>query len=91
VLSGGFRKSRDARRTASIASRHDGEQVLTGKAMLATPGDASDPQRVIAGGRMPLGRDMTPGEYVLQVIVTDKLVKSKFKTATQSMDFEIEP
>ena len=34
---------------------------------------------------------MTPGEYVLQVIVTDKLAKSKFKTVTQSMDFEIEP
>jgi hypothetical protein len=40
---------------------------------------------------MSLGRDMTPGEYVLQVSVTDKLAKSRFNTATQSMDFEIEP
>ena len=38
-----------------------------------------------------LGRDIAPGEYVLQVIVTDKLAPSKFNTATQSMDFEIEP
>ena len=45
----------------------------------------------MAGGRMSLGRDMTPGQYVLQVIVTDKLVRSKFNTVTQSMDFEIEP
>ena len=40
---------------------------------------------------MTLDRDMTPGEYVLQVIVIDKLAKSKFSTVTQSMDFEIEP
>jgi hypothetical protein len=70
---------------------HDGEQVLAGKTMLATAEGAPDPQRLTASGRMSLGRDMTPGEYVLQVIVTDKLAQRKFNTATQSMDFEIEP
>jgi len=69
----------------------DGEQVLAGKPTPATAGGASDPRRLTAVGRMSLGRDMTPGEYVLQVIVTDKLAKSKFNTATQSTDFEIEP
>jgi VWFA-related protein len=67
---------------------HDGEQVLAGKTTLAA---ASDPRRQTAGGRLTLGRDMAPGEYVLQVIVTDKLANSKFKTATQSVDFEIAP
>jgi VWFA-related protein len=70
---------------------HDGEQVLAGETVLVTAGSASDPRRLTAGGRMPLGRDLTPGEYVLQVIVTDKLAKGKFNAATQSMDFEIEP
>ena len=70
---------------------HDGEQVLAGKTMLATAEGAPDPQRLTASGVMSLGRDMTPGEYVLQVSVTDKLAKSRFNTATQSMDFEIEP
>jgi VWFA-related protein len=70
----------------------DGEQVLAGKTtMLDIAAGAPDPQRLTAGGRMSLGRDMTPGVYVLQVIVTDKLAKSKFNTVTQSMDFEIEP
>jgi len=70
----------------------DGEPVLTGeKRMLSGGADPSDPQRQRTGGRLSLGRDMTPGEYVLQVIVTDKLAKSKFNTAIQSMDFEIEP
>jgi hypothetical protein len=69
----------------------DGEQVMADKSTLATAGSAADPERLNAGGRMSLGRNMTPGEYVLQVIVTDKLAKDKFKTVTQSMDFEIEP
>jgi len=67
----------------------DGEQVLTGKTAPATAGDPSDPGRLTAGGRLSLGRDMTPGEYVLQLIVTDKLANSKFNTVAQSMDFEI--
>jgi VWFA-related protein len=69
----------------------DGEQVMaTGKTALA-PAVTIDSQRLNAGGRVSLGRGMTPGEYVLQVIVTDKLAKNKFGTATQSTDFEIEP
>jgi hypothetical protein len=54
-------------------------------------GGAPDPQRLPASGRLSLGRDMAPGEYVLQVIVTDKLAKGKGNIATQSTDFEIEP
>jgi VWFA-related protein len=71
---------------------HDGEQVMAGeKMMLAKAGAASGAGRATAGGELSLGRDMTPGEYVLQVIVTDKLAKSKFATVSQSTDFEIEP
>ncbi len=69
----------------------NGEQVLAGKTVLDAAAGVADPQRMTAGGRMMLGRDMTPGQYVLQVIVTDKLAKSKFSTVTQSVDFEIEP
>jgi hypothetical protein len=70
---------------------HEGVQVRAEKKTLDNAGAASDPQRLRVEGRMTLGGDMTPGEYVLQVIVTDKLAKSKFSTVTQSMDFEIEP
>jgi VWFA-related protein len=71
---------------------HDGEQVMAGdKTTLTAAEGASDPQRLAEGGRLSLARDLTPGEYVLQVIATDKLAPSKFSTATQSMDFEIEP
>jgi VWFA-related protein len=72
---------------------HDEEQVLSGKTRLDPEGaqSAPDPQRLMTGGRLSLGRDMKPGEYVLQVIVTDRLARSEFNTATQFMDFEIEP
>ena len=35
-------------------------------------------------------RTITPGDYVQQVIVTDKLAKEKYRVATQAMDFEIQ-
>ncbi len=70
---------------------HDGAEVRDDKTMMTNAGAASDPQRLRVEGRMTLDRGMTPGEYVLQVIVTDKLAKSKFSTVAQSMDFEIEP
>ena len=68
----------------------DGVQVIADKAALNTTADLKDPQHLMAGGQLKVGRDMTPGEYVLQVIVTDKQAKSKFHTATQSVDFEVE-
>ena len=68
---------------------HDGAQVRDDKTTLTNA--ASDPQHLRVEGRMTLDRNMTPGQYVLQVIVIDKLAKSKFSTVTQSMDFEIEP
>jgi VWFA-related protein len=69
---------------------HDGAQVLTDKAALQSSGALEDPQHLRASGHLAVGRDLPPGEYTLQVIVTDKLVKSKFNVATQSVDFEIE-
>ena len=69
----------------------DGQQVYTGtpKPMEAVPSE--DPKRLVGGGRMQLGDKIAAGDYVLQVIVTDKLAKDRYKTATQSMDFEVRP
>jgi len=48
-----------------------------------------DPKRLVAGGKIQLGTDLVPGEYALQVIVTDLNADEKHRTATQWMDFEI--
>ena len=68
----------------------DGAEVYTGKPTPLPVENQEDPKRLIGGGRMQLGGKITTGDYVLQVIVTDKLAKEKYRVATQAMDFEIQ-
>jgi VWFA-related protein len=49
----------------------------------------TDSKRLVAFGRLRLGGNLTPGEYVLQVIVTDALAKEKNRVTAQWIDFEI--
>lgn len=44
---------------------------------------------VSAAGALSLGTDMQLGDYVLQIVVTDKLAKEKRQIATQFLQFEI--
>ena len=67
----------------------DGLQVLSDKRALDASG-TKDAQHLRASGKLTVGSDMVPGEYVLQVVVTDKLANSKFALSSQSVDFEIE-
>ena len=67
----------------------DGKPVFTGEPIPIDPADQSDLQRINAGGLLQLGNGLPPGEYVLQIIVTDVLAKEKHRTATQWIDFEI--
>jgi VWFA-related protein len=68
----------------------DGQQVYEGKPNPLTMNGQPDLKRLVAGGSMKLGAQIAPGDYVLQVIVTDKLAKEKFRTASQWMDFEVQ-
>ena len=45
-------------------------------------------KRLIANGGIQLGSKMPPGEYVLQVVVTD-YAKEKPRITSQWLDFEI--
>ena len=67
----------------------DGKQIFAGRVTPFDPGPQADLRRVLAGGGLNLGNDLAPGEYVLQVVVTDLLAKEKYRTATQWIDFEI--
>jgi hypothetical protein len=67
----------------------NGELVFTGNEVPFAAGEQSDPKRLGGGGGIQLGTSMQPGEYVLQVVVTDLLAKDKYSVATQWMDFEI--
>jgi hypothetical protein len=67
----------------------DGQQVFAGKVQPINLTNQQDLKRLPIGGILRIGTDMTPGEYILQVIVTDFLAKEKYRTATQWIDFEI--
>jgi hypothetical protein len=67
----------------------DGKQVFATKVSPLTVGDEPDWKHIPAAGRLRLGDDLSTGEYMIQVIVTDKLAKEKYRVATQWMDFEI--
>lgn len=69
----------------------DGQQVFAGKVLPYDVGQQTDLKRLNAGGRIRVGPDLVPGEYILQVVVTDLLIKDKSRpaTATQIIDFEV--
>jgi hypothetical protein len=67
----------------------EGQPIFTGNPRPLDASDQTDLKRIIAGGALKLGTDMTPGDYVLQVIVTDRLAADKNRTTTQWIDFEI--
>ena len=66
----------------------DGKMIFEGKPQPATPKSGTAQQPTLAGSLL-LGKDMTAGDYVIQVVVTDKLAKEKYNTATQFVQFEI--
>lgn len=67
----------------------DGQTVFTGKVMPLDASQQADTKRLSVGGRLRIGPELTPGEYVLQVLVTDTSSPNKPRLATQSIDFEI--
>ena len=75
--------------TTQIKLFHEGQLAYEGKVTPYEAGQEPDLKRLRAGGRITLSAKSTSGQYVLQVIVTDKLAKGKESSTTQSIDFEI--
>jgi len=75
--------------TTQVILFRDGKPVFTGKENQFKVGTQADLKRLLAGGAIQLGGNLSPGEYMLQVIVTDLLADEKHRVATQWMDFEI--
>lgn len=67
----------------------DGQTVFTGKVVPLDATRQSDVKRLSVGGRLRIGPELTPGDYVLQVFVTDTSVPTRPRAATQSIDFKI--
>lgn len=67
----------------------DGQPFFTGKETALNTKGQADLKRITIGGALQLGRDMAPGEYVLQITAIDPLADEKHRVATQWIDFEL--
>jgi len=67
----------------------DGQEVFAGRVNPFDPTGQKDVKELTAGGRLQIGTMLAPGQYLLEVIVTDQLEKEKFRTVTQWIDFEV--
>jgi hypothetical protein len=67
----------------------DGVQINEAKPHPADTIPQGDPAHLAAVGEFRLGTAMKPGDYVLQLIVTDKLADPASGVASQWMDFEV--
>jgi hypothetical protein len=65
----------------------DNKLVFTGKVL--NPNGQPDSKKLVVFGQLPLDPNLTSGDYILQVIVMDGLVREKNRLATQWIDFEI--
>ena len=67
----------------------DGEKFYDGRLLDLKLGQIGPAARHYTGGQLSLGSKLAPGEYVMQVLVTDKLSKDKDPVAMQAIDFEV--
>lgn len=68
---------------------HNGKLIMEGQPSAINPINQTDLKRIETFGAITIGNDLPPGDYVLQVIVTDENAKGKHQIATQSIDFEV--
>ena len=66
-----------------------GKLVFTSDTLPLAPATQPDPKRLRVNSRLRFVSNLTPGDYVLQVVVYDNLTKDKRRAATQWIDFEI--
>ena len=69
----------------------DGQPVFTGRLQPFTLNNPPDITRLSATSAIQLGGEMSPGDYLLQVIVTDLLAGGKYATTSRWVDFRIVP
>jgi VWFA-related protein len=75
--------------TTELRLLRDGRPVFTGKALPFDAAGQQDAARLVAGGSFRLGTDLRPGEYILELVVTDQLADEPRRTSASWIDFEV--
>ncbi len=82
-------QSRNPQIQTQIKIYRNGKIILNGNPNPFKPEGQSDAGKQNFAGAIALGNEMKPGDYVLQINITDNLAKSSRKSATQWVQFEI--
>jgi VWFA-related protein len=64
----------------------DAEKIYSSDRLSVTTADRTDLKRIATGARLQLGPALTPGEYVVQILVEDQVAR---RTTTQVTQFEV--
>ena len=76
--------------TAQVRLFRNGELLTSSdESAIDTNSLQFDLKRLTAKGSLRLGDELIPGDYVLQLLVTDRRAKGEASTASQWIDFEI--
>jgi hypothetical protein len=67
----------------------EGRPAYEGKVAAFETSQREDLRRLVAGGAVKLSRAAAPGDYSLQVVVTDLLAEGERRAAAQWTDFQI--
>lgn len=79
-------KARSTRLTSETTILRDGKKVYSSGRLGVSVKDQPDLKRIATGARLELGSVLTPGEYVLQIVVEDQITK---RSAKQWIEFEV--
>jgi len=82
-------QSRQLALQSRIRVFRDGKLVLDGQSRLLELLGQTDMQHLKASGAISIGSEMLPGDYIMQIIVTDELADKKKQIATQFVQFEV--
>jgi VWFA-related protein len=77
------------RLTAQTRVFRDGKAIFTGSPQPVDVKGQTDLHRIATTYALELGSEMLPGEYVVQIIITDNSVDGKPRATTQSIDWEV--
>lgn len=67
----------------------NGELIIEGEPSSIETKGQTDLNRIETAGAIKLGNNLKPGDYVFQIIVTDKRAKEKHQTTSRWVDFEV--
>lgn len=81
--------NRDSQLEIRARLLRDGKVILEGNPSSFDEKGQTDLSRLETAGAVTLGNNLQPGNYVFQVIVTDKLAKRKYQTSSRWVEFEI--